>query len=69
MVRGVATPPNARLHPIALIENEEAMHASQPANTIDLKHAELVLRALHIAVRHARRILSQNRQSKSTPSF
>jgi hypothetical protein len=63
MVRGVATPRNARLHPIALIENEEAIQASLmevinalARNTIDLKRAELILRALHIAVRNARRV-------------
>ena len=57
MVRGVATPPNARLHPIALIENEEAIQASLmevinalARNTIDLKRAELILRALEPAV-------------------
>ena len=63
MVRGVATPPNARLHPIAQIESEEAIQASLmevinalARNTIDLKRAELLLRALHIAVRNARRV-------------
>jgi hypothetical protein len=63
MMRGVSTPPNARLHPIALIENEEAIQASlmeviNPLirNTIDMKRAELILRALHIAVRNARRV-------------
>jgi hypothetical protein len=63
MVRGVATPPNARLHPIAQIESEEAIQASLmevinalARNSIDLKRAELLLRALHIAVRNARRV-------------
>ncbi len=63
MVRGVATPPNARLHPIAQIESEEAIQSSLmevinalARNTIDLKRAELLLRALHIAVRNARRV-------------
>jgi hypothetical protein len=62
MMRGVATPPNARLHPIALIENEEAIQASLmevinalARNTIDLHRAQLILRALHIAVKNARR--------------
>src|ERR1035437_5467515 len=57
MMRGVSTPPNARLHPIALIENEEAIQASLmevinalARNTIDLKRAELILRALVPAV-------------------
>jgi hypothetical protein len=63
MVRGVSTPPNARLHPIALIESEEAIQASLmevinalARNSIDLRRAELLLRALHIAVRNARRV-------------
>src|SRR6202163_3738041 len=63
MVRGVATPPKARLHPIAQIESEEAIQASLmevinalARNSIDLKRAELLLRALHIAVRNARRV-------------
>ena len=49
-----------RLHPI---ENEEAIQASLMEvinalirNIIDLKRAELILRALHIAVRNARRV-------------
>jgi hypothetical protein len=63
MMRGVATPPNARLHPIALIENEEAIQVSLmevinalARNTIDLHRAQLILRALTIAVRNARRV-------------
>jgi hypothetical protein len=63
MVRGVATPPNARLHPIAQIESEEAIQSSLmevinalARNSVDLKRAELLLRALHIAVRNARRV-------------
>ena len=49
-MRGVSTPPNARLHPMALIQNEEAIQASLMEvinalirNTIDLKRAELTL--------------------------
>ena len=63
MLRGVATPPNARLHPIALIESEEAIQASLmevinalARNTMDLHRAQLILRALTIAVRNARRV-------------
>jgi hypothetical protein len=62
MVRGVKTPPQSRLHPIALIENEESIQASLmevinalARNTIDLKRAELIIRALHIAAKNARR--------------
>ncbi|HKH98582.1 MAG TPA: hypothetical protein VJ999_05690 [Candidatus Sulfotelmatobacter sp.] len=63
MMRGVRTPPDARLHPIALIESEEAIQASLmevinalARNTIDLRRAQLILRALNIAVRNARRV-------------
>jgi hypothetical protein len=79
MVRGVATPPNARLHPIALIESEEAIQASLmevinalARNTIDLKRAELLLRALHIAVRNARRVrfhLHENEMVREVPNY
>src|SRR5271155_1879545 len=60
MIRGVRTPPKSRLHPIALIENEEGIQASLMEiinalvrNTIDFRRAQLVLRALSIAARHA----------------
>jgi len=79
MVRGVATPPNARLHPIALIEDEEAIQASLMEvinalirNTIDLKRAELILRALHIAVRNARRVRfgqDKNEMVREVPTY
>ena len=79
MVRGVATPPNARLHPIALIESEEAIQASLmevinalARNTIDLRRAELLLRALHIAVRNARNVrfsFRQNEMVREIPNY
>jgi hypothetical protein len=60
--RGVRRPPQSRLHPIAILEDEESIQASLMEvinalmrNTIDLKRAELILRALHIAVKNARR--------------
>src|SRR5581483_6356870 len=60
--RGVRRPAQSRLHPIAIIEDEESIQASLMEvinalmrNTIDLKRAELILRALHIAVKNARR--------------
>jgi hypothetical protein len=60
--RGVRKPPQSRLHPMAIIEDEESIQASLMEvinalmrNTIDLKRAELILRALHIAVKNARR--------------
>ncbi len=62
MLRGVKTPPNARLHPIALIEDEESIQASLmevinalARNHIDLRRASLILKALNIAVRNSTR--------------
>jgi hypothetical protein len=61
MLRGVKTPPNVRLHPIALIEDEESIQASLmevinalARNHIDLRRAGLILTALRIAVRNSR---------------
>ncbi len=61
--RGVRKPPQSRLHPIAILEDEESIQASLMEvvnalmrNTIDMKRAELILRALHIAVKNARRV-------------
>jgi hypothetical protein len=63
MIRGVRTPAQSRLHPIALIENERAIQASLMEvinalvrNTIDFRRAQLILRALHIAVRNSPRV-------------
>src|SRR5271165_5458082 len=63
MIRGVATPPKSRLHPIAQIEDEEGIQASLMEiinalvrNTIDFKRAQLILRALQIAARNAPRV-------------
>src|ERR1700687_5482614 len=63
MLRGVRTPPQSRLHPIALIEDEESIQAALMEvinalmrNTIDLERATLILRALHIAVKNAGRV-------------
>ncbi len=61
--RGVRKPPQSRLHPIAILEDEESIQSSLMEvinalmrNTIDLKRAELILRALHIAVKNSRRV-------------
>jgi hypothetical protein len=63
MIRGVRTPSKSRLHPIALIENEEGIQASLMEvinalvrNTIDFRRAQLILRALHIAVKNSPRV-------------
>jgi hypothetical protein len=63
MIRGVRTPPKSRIHPMALIENEEGIQVALMEtinaivrNTIDLKRASLILRALSIAAHNARRV-------------
>lgn len=60
MHRGVRTPPRARLHPIALIEDGESIQIALMEvinglmrNTLDFKRATLILRALSIAVKNA----------------
>ena len=61
--RGVRRPKESRLHPIALIEDEESIQYALMEvmnalmrNNIDLKRAALILRALHIAVKNASRV-------------
>ena len=61
--RGVRRPPRSRLHPMALIESQESIQASLMEvingllrNTLEVKRAELILRALHIAVKNARNV-------------
>ncbi len=73
MIRGVKTPPGSRLHPIALIENEEAIQASLmevinalARNTIDLRRADLILKALYIAVKNSRRARFESASNQVT---
>ncbi len=60
MIRGVRTPPKSRLHPMAMLENQESIQAALMEivnalvrNHIDVPRARLILRALSIAARHA----------------
>ena len=60
MIRGVRTPPRSRLHPIAMLEDEQSIQAALMEivnaivrNQIDVARARLVLRALSIAARNA----------------
>jgi hypothetical protein len=62
LFRGVRTPPQSRLHPIAVLEDEESIQSSLMEiinalvrNTIDPARAQLILRALHIATKNVRR--------------
>jgi hypothetical protein len=63
MIRGVQTPPSSRLHPMAILEDEEAIQASLMEmvnalvrNTIDLPRAQLILRAIFIASKNSPRV-------------
>jgi hypothetical protein len=79
MIRGVRTPPKSRLHPIAIIEDEEGIQASLMEvinalvrNTIDFRRAQLILRALHIAARNAPRVhfrVHQNEMIHEVPNY
>ena len=62
-IRSVRRPKQSRLHPIAMIEDEESIQYALMEvinalmrNTIDYKRATLILRALHIAVKNASRV-------------
>jgi hypothetical protein len=62
MIRGVRTPPKSRIHPIANLEDDEAIQTSLMEvvdaivrNHIDIRRAELMIRALNTAVRNIRR--------------
>ena len=63
MIKGVQSRVDSQIHPIALIENAEAiqsaiMHMIDALlkGTIDTKRANLILKALHIAVRNCRNV-------------
>lgn len=63
MIKGVPTRVDAQIHPVALIENAEAIQAALMhmidavlKGTIDNKRANIVLKALHIAVRNSRNV-------------
>jgi hypothetical protein len=63
MIHGVPTPSKSRIHPMALIENEEAIQVALMEtinaivrNQIDPQRANLIIRALSIAVRNSRRV-------------
>jgi hypothetical protein len=79
MIHGVPTPPKARIHPMALIENEEAIQVALMEtinavvrNQIDLQRANLIIRALNIAVRNSRRVRfgrSESEMIRKLPEF
>jgi len=62
LIDGVKVP-KSRIHPFAILEDEESIQASLMEiinnlirGTIELKRAELILRALNTAVRNSRRV-------------
>jgi hypothetical protein len=63
LIRGVAMPPRPRLLPIAMIEDEESIQVALMevinnlmCGTIELKRAELIIRALNVAVKNSARV-------------
>jgi hypothetical protein len=63
--------PDSRLHVVALLEDEESIQTSVMEvinalirGTIELKRAELILRALNTAVRNSRRVRFQSETSR-----
>ncbi|HEY6766786.1 MAG TPA: hypothetical protein VI386_18655 [Candidatus Sulfotelmatobacter sp.] len=78
MLRGVKVPPNVRIHPIALVEDEESIQASLmevinalARNHIDMRRADLILKALNIAVKNCRKakFISDSRMVREVPDY
>jgi hypothetical protein len=69
MIKGVQSRVDSQIHPVALIENAEAIQAAVMhmidavlKGTIDNKRAALVLKALYIAARNSRNVYFHIRQ-------
>jgi hypothetical protein len=79
MIKGVQTRVDSQIHPVALIENAEAIQAAIMhmidavlKGTIDNKRANIVLKALHIAVRNSRNVYFHIRRDdmvREVPNF
>ena len=79
MIKGVQTRVDSQIHPVALIENAEAIQAALMhmidavlKGTIDLKRANILLKALHIAVRNSRNVffhISQDTMVHEVPNY
>jgi len=79
MIRGVPTPRRARIHPMALIETGESIQVALMEtinaivrNQIDLRRADLILKALHIAVKNCHRVsfnLDTSEMIRQSPEF
>ena len=71
MLNGVPTAKHARMHPVALLENEEAIQVALMEvinavlrGAIDNARAHLIIRALNIAARNARRVRFQGNENE-----
>lgn len=79
MIKGVAARPDSRINSIALLEDEESIQVALMEVTnsllrsqIDTRRASLILKALHIAVRNARRArfgLSPSEMVREVPDY
>jgi hypothetical protein len=79
MIKGVQTRVDSQIHPVALIENAEAIQAALMhmidavlKGAIDVKRANVVLKALHIAVRNSRNVYFHIRRDdmvREVPNF
>ena len=79
MIKGVQTGVDSQIHPVALIENAEAIQAAIMhtidavlKGTIDNKRANIVLKALYIAVRNSRNVyfhLREDEMVRQVPNY
>ena len=79
MLRGVKIPPKSRIHPIAMIEDEESIQVSLmeiinalARNHIDLRRADIMVKALNIAVKNSRRAkfnISNREMVREVPDY
>ena len=79
LLRGVKIPPKSRIHPIAMIEDEESIQVSLmeiinalARNYIDPRRADIMVRALNIAVKNSRRAkfnISTSEMVREVPDY
>jgi hypothetical protein len=79
MIKGVQTRVDSQIHPVALIESAEAIQAALMhtidavlKGTLDNKRANIVLKALYIAVRNSRNVyfhLRQDDMVREVPNY
>ncbi|MGA8429138.1 MAG: hypothetical protein WB729_04920, partial [Candidatus Sulfotelmatobacter sp.] len=79
LLRGVKIPPKSRIHPIAMLEDEESIQVSLmeiinalARNYIDPRRADIMVRALNIAVKNSRRAkfnISNSEMVREIPDY